>query len=73
MRAGGPGSSIKSVGSRQCIGHGKKLSPLAHNPRDFFEIKPLIESWGLGCRLSVHHPAIEFASIGALLVGEVGE
>ena len=47
------------------------LISIYHTARDFFEIKPLIESWNLGYRFSVYHPTIGSASLETLLIGEV--
>ena len=51
------------------------LISIYHTARDFFEIKPLIESWNLGYRFSIHHPtlAYSYACNEILLIGEVEE
>ena len=46
------------------------LISIYHNPHDFFEIKPLIESWNLGYRFSIYHPTIDNPSIETLLIAE---
>ena len=47
------------------------LVSIYHSPRDFFEIKPLIESWNLGYIFRVYHPTISDISSETLLIGEV--
>ena len=47
------------------------LISIYHNPQDFFEIKPLIESWNLGYRFSIYRPTIGGTHGETLLVGEV--
>ena len=47
------------------------LISIYHNPRDFFEIKPLIESWNLGYRFSVYRPPIGSLHGETLLIGEI--
>ena len=32
------------------------LISMYHNPSDFFEIKPMIDSWNLGYKFSVYKP-----------------
>ena len=49
--------------SRLYLFHGQKpILPISiyHTAHDFFEIKPLIESWGLGYRFSIHKPALTY-------------
>ena len=47
------------------------LISIYHNPHDFFEIKPLLESWGLGYRFGVHRPVIPGIHNETLLIGEI--
>ena len=47
------------------------LISIYHNPHDFFEIKPLIESWGLGYRFRIYRPAMPGIHVETLLIGEV--
>ncbi len=47
------------------------LISIYHNPHDFFEIKPLIESWNLGYRFSIYRPTIGGTHAETLLIGEV--
>ena len=36
------------------------LIGICHTAHDFFEIKPLIESWNLGYRFSIYKPALTY-------------
>lgn len=47
------------------------LLSIYHNAHDFFELKPLIESWDLGYRFSVYKPIISSTSGETLLIAEV--
>lgn len=46
------------------------LLSIYHNAHDFFELKPLIESWNLGYRFKVHKPTLGSASGETLLLAE---
>ena len=43
--------AIRTITSRRPL----LIVSIYHTPRDFFEIKPLIESWNLGYRLMIRH------------------
>lgn len=47
------------------------LISLYHNPSDFFEIKPLIESWNLGYKFKIFRPNDRLIYIETLLIAEV--
>lgn len=49
------------------------LWSIYHNADDFLEIKPLIESWNLGYRFTIHKPYDRSLSREVLLIGEVME
>ena len=47
------------------------LLSIYHNAHDFFEIKPLLESWDLGYRFHIHKPTYGNATSETLLVAEI--
>lgn len=47
------------------------LLSIYHNANDFFEIKPMIESWNLGYKFRVHKPVDYSISREVLLIAEV--
>lgn len=47
------------------------LLSIYHNAHDFFELKPLLESWNLGYRFDIHKPVFENATAETLLIAEV--
>ena len=47
------------------------LLSIYHNAHDFFELKPLLESWNLGYRFSIHKPVYGSATGETLLLAEV--
>ncbi len=47
------------------------LISIYHNPHDFFELKPLIESWNLGYRFKIHKPTIYNVIDETLLIAEI--
>ena len=47
------------------------LVSIYHNAHDFFELKPMIESWNLGYRFSIHKPTFGNATSETLLLCEV--
>jgi len=47
------------------------LISIYHNANDFFEIKPLLESWNLGYSFSIHKPPIRKITSETLLIAEV--
>lgn len=47
------------------------LMSIYHNADDFFRIKPLIESWGLGYKFRIHKPIDYSVSREVLLIAEV--
>ena len=49
------------------------LLSIYHNGHDFFELKPLIESWNLDYNFRVHRPAIETPTKEVLLIVEPKE
>lgn len=60
-------------GAKQTICQQKPilLISIYHNAHDFFELKPLIESWGLGYRFSIHKPTYGNATSETLLLAEI--
>ena len=46
------------------------LLSIYHNPSDFFDIKPMIESWNLDYRFSIHKPTDFTISREVLLIAE---
>lgn len=46
------------------------LISIYHNAHDFFEIKPMIEKWGLGYHFSIHKPTNGNATSETLLICE---
>ena len=61
------------AGAKQTICTQKPILLLSiyHNAHDFFELKPMIESWGLGYRFSIHKPTFGNATSETLLIAEV--
>lgn len=49
------------------------LLSIYHNAHDFFELKPLIESWDLGYRFKIHKPTLQSTTGETLLLAEVKE
>ena len=54
----------------------KKFKPVLfisiyHNPNDFFEIKPMIESWNLGYSFKFYKPFDDSILLGTTLIAEV--
>lgn len=47
------------------------LLSIYHNAHDFFELKPLIESWNLGYTFSIHKPTYGNATSETLLLAEI--
>ncbi len=47
------------------------LISIYHNANDFFEIKPLIESWNLGYKFKIYKPTDKDVAHDTLLIGEV--
>ena len=47
------------------------LISMYHGCDDFFNIKPLIESWGLGYKFKIRKPQIKCISNGTLLIAEI--
>lgn len=47
------------------------LISIYHKADDFFDIKPMIESWDLGYTFKIHKPLFENATSEVLLIGEV--
>ena len=47
------------------------LLSIYHNAHDFFELKPLIESWNLGYKFKIHKPTFGSASGETLLLAEI--
>lgn len=60
-------------GAKECIEKYKPvlLISIYHNPNDFFEIKPLIESWNLGYKFSVYKPVTGGVVGETLLIAQV--
>lgn len=60
-------------GARKTICEQKPILLLSiyHNAHDFFELKPLIESWNLGYRFKVHKPTFGNVTSETLLLAEV--
>lgn len=48
------------------------LLSIYHNASDFFEIKPLVESWDLGYRFKIYKPCDDTISREVLLICEAG-
>ena len=46
------------------------LLSIYHNAHDFFELKPLIESWNVGYKFSIHKPTLPSATGEVLLIAE---
>ena len=46
------------------------LLSIYHSAHDFFELKPLIESWGVKYKYRIYKPAIETATLEILLIAE---
>lgn len=46
------------------------LLSIYHNAHDFFELKPLIESWNLGYRFKIHKPTFRNLTGETLLIAE---
>ena len=46
------------------------LLSIYHNAHDFFELKPLIESWDLGYKFKIHKPVLGSISGETLLIAE---
>ncbi|MGI5850318.1 MAG: FkbM family methyltransferase [Christensenellales bacterium] len=61
------------VGAKKTICKQKPILLLSiyHNAHDFFELKPLIETWGLGYKFSVHKPVFGNATSETLLLAEI--
>lgn len=61
------------AGAKQTICTQKPILLLSiyHNAHDFFELKPLIESWNLNYRFSIHKPTYGNATSETLLIAEV--
>lgn len=59
-------------GAKQTICQQKPilLISIYHKADDFFNIKPLIESWNLGYSFKIHKPLFENATSEVLLIGE---
>ena len=49
------------------------LLSIYHNAHDFYELKPLLESWGVGYRFRIHKPVFVSATGETLLLAEVVE
>ena len=47
------------------------LISIYHNSHDFFELKPLIESWNLGYTFQIYHPTNGYTYNETLLIAEV--
>lgn len=47
------------------------LLSIYHNAHDFFELKPLLESWNVGYRFSIHKPTFGNATSETLLLAEI--
>ena len=47
------------------------LLSIYHNAHDFFELKPLLESWNLGYRFHIHKPTYGNATSETLLIAEI--
>ncbi len=60
-------------GAKQTICSQKPILLLSiyHNAHDFFELKPLVESWNLGYKFKIHKPTFGSASGETLLIAEV--
>ena len=61
------------AGARKAIEHFRPVLLLSiyHNADDFFDIKPLIESWRLGYKFRIHKPLDYSVSREVLLIAEV--
>ncbi len=61
------------AGARKTIEHFRPvlLMSIYHNADDFFNIKPIIESWNLGYRFRIHKPVDFSVSREVLLIAEV--
>jgi FkbM family methyltransferase len=60
-------------GAMQTIKKQKPIMLLSiyHTPSDFFDIKPIIESWNLGYKFKVHKPVDYSVSREVLLIAEI--
>ncbi|HFZ5019186.1 TPA: FkbM family methyltransferase [Campylobacter jejuni] len=47
------------------------LISIYHNPNDFFDIKPLIESWNLGYKFKIYRPMDFYVSLETALYCEI--
>ncbi len=61
------------AGARKTICDQKPILMLSiyHNPHDFFELKPLIESWNLGYRFKIYKPTIQNTLYETFLIAEI--
>ena len=61
------------TGAKQTICEQKPILLLSiyHNAHDFFELKPLIESWNLGYKFSIHKPTYGNITSETLLLAEI--
>ena len=61
------------IGAKRTICEQKPILLLSiyHNAHDFFELKPLIESWEIGYKFKIHKPTYGSASGETLLIAEV--
>ena len=61
------------AGARKTIEKHKPvlLMSIYHNADDFFDIKPIIESWNLGYKFRIHKPVDYSVSREVLLIAEV--
>ncbi len=61
------------AGAKKTISEQKPILLICiyHNAHDFFEIKPLIESWNLGYRFKIYRPILGGAHADTLLIAEI--
>lgn len=61
------------AGARRTICEQKPILLLSiyHNAHDFFELKPLLESWDIGYKFKIHKPTFENTSSETLLLAEI--
>ena len=60
------------IGAKKTICEQKPIILLSiyHNAHDFFELKPLLESWNLGYTFAIHKPTYESITGETLLLVE---
>lgn len=68
---GGEPAFLKGAKETICTQKPILLLSIYHNAHDFFELKPLLESWNLGYTFKIHKPVIGNATSETLLLAEI--